>query len=146
MPHASATNIYYYTRSVLCRLLEIQTSGSQKRIKIRENTTIHIFICCFKTTIFILVKRYVSLCSFFLQKSFHLFTVLNMKSLSFTFSSTFFICWKNHESWPTILYYFLIEQQQISCSPHTNLEFLQRIFVYLLWASLVYIGKIKVLN
>ena len=41
MPHASATYIYYYTRSVLCRLLEIQTSGSQ-RIKIRENTTIHI--------------------------------------------------------------------------------------------------------
>ena len=33
--------IHTYTRSVLCRLLEIQTSGSQ-RIKIRENATIHI--------------------------------------------------------------------------------------------------------
>ena len=88
MPHASATYIYIlYTKCVMQAARDTNKWQPKNKNSWKHNNTY--FICCFKTTIFILVKRYVSLCSFFYKSPF-IFLLCSYEKLKFDIFKYFF--------------------------------------------------------
>ena len=88
MPHASATYIYIlYTKCVMQAARDTNKWQPKNKNSWKRNYTY--FICCFKTTIFILVKRYVSLCSFLIKSPF-IFLLCSYEKLKFHIFKYFF--------------------------------------------------------